>query len=375
MHANERVLAVVQWLYDAALDENLWPRALQRLTDLTGSQAASFWVLDSFEQVRLPSFTAINFDPAAIEEYLDHLVPLDPTVQYLAAHPDEPVVHDGLFITDREKDRHPYYDWHDRAVGTRYRMVAQIRPAPGIQSGVALHRMPKYGPYEPGDLQQFTFLYRHLKRALAIAFRLGSLGAAQQATAEILDRNPAAIVLLDEARRVVHANRAAETLRASGDGVRLSVDGLHLSRKSDHDALEALIARATGGVPTIADGPGGIMRAPRPSGKRAYVISVAGIRGKYPALALLRPAVCVMIADPEAAQPVPAQRLRALFGLTEAEARLAALLAAGEDLRASAGRLEITYGTARTRLAAIFDKTQTRRQGELIRLLLAACAA
>jgi DNA-binding CsgD family transcriptional regulator len=67
---------------------------------------------------------------------------------------------------------------------------------------------------------------------------------------------------------------------------------------------------------------------------------------------------------------LPADRLRAAFGFTEAEARLAALMAAGEDLRSAAEALEITYGTARMRLAQIFDKTETRRQGELIKLLL-----
>ena len=112
------------------------------------------------------------------------------------------------------------------------------------------------------------------------------------------------------------------------------------------------------------------MRAPRPSGKRPYAIVVAPLNSFYPGLAVLRPAVCVIIADPEAERPLPAERLRAVFGLTEAEAKLAAMLTTGEDLRAAAARLEITYGTARARLAAIFSKTETRRQGELIRLVL-----
>jgi DNA-binding CsgD family transcriptional regulator len=253
-------------------------------------------------------------------------------------------------------------------------MVAQIRPAPGIQSGIALHRTPKCGRYEPADLDQFTFLYGHLKRALEIAFRLGSLGAVQQATAAVLDRNLSAIVLLDEAKRVVHANRRAEALRINGDGIRLTADGIRLARKQDDDALQGLIARALSGIASPEDGPGGVMRAPRPSGKRSYTILVTRIAGRYPALAVLRPAVCIVVADPEAQRPLSANHLRAVFGLTEAEARLAVWLASGEDLRSAAARLKITYGTARARLAAIFQKTETRRQAELIRLLLGACA-
>jgi DNA-binding CsgD family transcriptional regulator len=95
---------------------------------------------------------------------------------------------------------------------------------------------------------------------------------------------------------------------------------------------------------------------------------------RYPRLLTLRPAVCLVVIDPEATASVPSERLQAVFGLTNAEARLATLLAAGQDLRDAALQLGITYGTARTRLAAVFQKTSTRRQGELIKLLLTTIA-
>ena len=58
-----------------------------------------------------------------------------------------------------------------------------------------------------------------------------------------------------------------------------------------------------------------------------------------------------------------------MFGLTKAEAKLAAILAKGQELKSAAEELGITYGTARSRLAQIFQKTATRRQGELVHLL------
>lgn len=87
MSVDERILGVVDALYVAAVDEVLWSDALKKLTDLTGSQAASFWVLDGSAQPRLPTFTYINLDPEFIQEYLDQMAPLDPTVQYLVDHP------------------------------------------------------------------------------------------------------------------------------------------------------------------------------------------------------------------------------------------------------------------------------------------------
>ena len=265
------------------------------------------------------------------------------------------------------------YDWHARHSETRFRMVGQIRLSPAVQAGVALHRVRTVGRYEPRDLDRFVFLRSHLQRALEIAFRLGALGAIQQCTAELLDRNPAAILLLDEHKRIVYTNQAAEALRSASDGVVLSPRGILLARKHDQDRLEALIAGLLSAVAPSGSA-GGVMRAQRPSGKPPYAIVVAPLPRRYPALCAVRPALCVFISDPEANRLVPAGRLEAAFDLTAAEARLAALLAAGDDLRAAAAKLRITYGTARARLAQIFQKTETRRQAELVRLLLATVA-
>ena len=65
-------------------------------------------------------------------------------------------------------------------------------------------------------------------------------------------------------------------------------------------------------------------------------------------------------------------RLRSHFGLTPAEAKLALHLVAGETLRSAAAKLSISYETARTQLKNIFNKTRTRRQAELVILILTA---
>jgi DNA-binding CsgD family transcriptional regulator len=64
--------------------------------------------------------------------------------------------------------------------------------------------------------------------------------------------------------------------------------------------------------------------------------------------------------------------LRSHFGLTPAEARLALQLVAGETLRVAAGKLSITYETARTQVKSIFNKTGTCRQAELVIVIVTA---
>jgi DNA-binding CsgD family transcriptional regulator len=58
-----------------------------------------------------------------------------------------------------------------------------------------------------------------------------------------------------------------------------------------------------------------------------------------------------------------------LFGLTPAEAKLASLMAEGISVEQAAEALEISRETARNHLKAVFAKTATHRQGELVALL------
>jgi DNA-binding CsgD family transcriptional regulator len=58
------------------------------------------------------------------------------------------------------------------------------------------------------------------------------------------------------------------------------------------------------------------------------------------------------------------------FGLTTAEAALAAELVSADGVSAAAQRLGISRATVRTQLIHIFQKTGTHRQAELVRLIV-----
>ena len=78
----------------------------------------------------------------------------------------------------------------------------------------------------------------------------------------------------------------------------------------------------------------------------------------------------VLVATPVVARDVPgAEVVQGLFDLTPAEARLAALIAAGDAPIPAAAKLGITPNTARTVLKRVFQKTGVSRQAELVGLL------
>jgi PAS domain-containing protein len=298
---SEPTLTAIAALYDAALDERLWPDALAKLTQLTASQASSFWVLDSSQGSRLSTFLSINFDARAIAGYLGGMASLDPTVRHLLAHPRQSIVHDGMLGPGDDDDTRAYLDWHERNVETRFRLVGQSDLGSSLQAGIALHRARTAGRYDQQDIAQFELVHKHLQRALAVGLRLGSLVTTQQVTADLLDRNVAAVVLLDERRRIVFMNRAAEELRGRGDGLRFCADGVHAAARREDEQLQVLITR-TIGLQQSGHSIGEVLRVTRPSGRQPYGLRITAVGRPPVALTSFRPAVCLLVSDPE--QPI-----------------------------------------------------------------------
>lgn len=82
------------------------------------------------------------------------------------------------------------------------------------------------------------------------------------------------------------------------------------------------------------------------------------------------PVAIVTMTDPEIGRRRLAQNLHERFGLTTAEAGLAAEIVKGDGREAAARRRGISVATARSQLSSIFEKTGTHRQAELVHLLL-----
>lgn len=81
------------------------------------------------------------------------------------------------------------------------------------------------------------------------------------------------------------------------------------------------------------------------------------------------PRALVVVVDPDNRPQPPKDLLRNLFGLTNGEAGIALRVANGQGLTPISEELSVSIATVKTHLQHVFDKTDTHRQAELIRLL------
>ncbi|WP_169789503.1 helix-turn-helix transcriptional regulator [Skermanella aerolata] len=214
-------------------------------------------------------------------------------------------------------------------------------------------------------------LAKHIRLATDVMARLGTLETDLANRESVLDRLHGALLLVNRAGRVLYANKAGVSVLGAGDGLALDGSRIQAARHTDTLRLLTMIQRAVvGGDEGLPPTPGSLS-LPRPSGTRAYAITVYPLcqPGRWPAVP--RAEAAIVIYDPGAIPQVPDQRLRQLYKLTPREIALAQAFVATCDLRVASDRLGISTNTAKTHLKNIFTKTSTASQAELIRLLMA----
>jgi DNA-binding CsgD family transcriptional regulator len=87
------------------------------------------------------------------------------------------------------------------------------------------------------------------------------------------------------------------------------------------------------------------------------------------------PAMLLLITPADGAVTIPAALIQPTFGLSPAEARLVSALVAGRTLAEIADDTALSRNTLRNQLAAVFAKTGTSRQTELVAVVVRALGA
>jgi DNA-binding CsgD family transcriptional regulator len=271
---------------------------------------------------------------------------------------------DQLFRTDF------WNDYLRRRVPCVHGLTLKFDYNSHVMGSLTTWRGPQAEPFSRDAEVLLAQLGPHIIRAFMAEHRLGA--AALQG--QTLNAMAEGIAIIAASGRLVFANAALQRMAAARDGLSLGPDGLLAAARSTQTALN----RAVGVALLAAAGRGelrpdeGSLTLPRPSGAAPWLLDIlplpAGRRG-----ALAGQAGCaIMITDPDAPRTPSEHLLVELFGLTPAEASLAASLLGGATIAEHAKRRRIGIATARTHLSRILEKTGTRRQGDLIARLAMA---
>jgi DNA-binding CsgD family transcriptional regulator len=342
----------------AALDPGHWKPALQRLSDTVGAVGT----------VLLPPpgqrFDSVCTD--AIAEPGERYIKEGWQVRDLRDRGYPKMIKRGItvdldYATEDDFRKSDYYNDFLGRHGLRWFAGVAVAIARDDFFTLSIQRSLAQGPFAAGEQDQLMRLRAPLGAAATVSRELGL--AATRGLADAFDVLGSAAVIVDRHGQVLRANRTAETALTA----ELRIVNRRL-RALEHDLsnrIDRLVGRAAASWSETTLGPP--LAIPR-LGRRPLLVYAVPLAGE--ALDVFSAARALVIVVDLDARAVPAEtHLRHALGLTSAEARLAQQMAGGEALGTAANLLRIGKETARSQLKAVFAKTGTQRQSELVALI------
>ncbi len=372
LSGEDEVLDLVGSIYDAALDTQAWPDILNRIGDAVGGPQIVFGIYDPANG--LVNMHAPRTDPDIMRSLLDW-APTNPALPCIASYPPGKVFNGADVISPHEFTGTAFYQewWRPAGFSTEPLVTNLFADGAAAAGHFASHGLLNRSPLDR-QKRLFAVLAPHLVRAVALQRRLHHLTIANERTLTDLDGLEQGFLLVDAQARLLFVNGVARTLLDARAGLRLAAGALSASNADEARTLRGLIASCAveASAGTGAGGDIVLRRGARRLPLDVLVIPIqpetamASIPWTFPQRAV----AIVLVSDPEIELQARVESLRDRFGLTPAEAIFALEIIKGDGRQATADRLGITVGTARSHLSKIFDKTGVRHQAELVRLIL-----
>ncbi len=364
---DSRMTELVGHVYNAALDQGLWTDLAPKIAAAFGSPSASLNIQNHRAGTVNRLAQTANYEPALIEAHRAHYYKCDVWVAGARRLGMTKVLSSNDLVPDEAFERTEFYQDFIRKLGVFY-VVGTVFPVAEGELGVlGIHRPRLLGNYDDADKGRLSRFLPHLQHALLIARRLSTAAVERHAAVEGLDRVGLAVAVVEPDGAVIYANSEAERLLRDGDAIKTVGGRLAVNTRDAAVRLNAMV-RTAAGVAAAGEAAGRTSLA-IPRGERLpLTVLVAPFCLPRHAIGIHASAAVLFIRDPET-PTLSTIALQELFGLTAAEAAIAAVLADGKSAEEIAGSNRISLHTVRTHLKSILGKTGTARQAELVVLL------
>ena len=372
---NPDINELVSLIYEAPLQPERWTDFLGAFSTVIRAEASAIFGQDHDSS---QAFVAAShgFDPDYQRSYNTYYAGVNVWLKRLSGQTKSGDLRNSVqACSDGELVRTEYYNDWLRPQKLYYGYGGTILRESDFTTNITAVRTKKQGPFDAAEMELLALLMPHLQRAIQLHRRLASTDAARGLLLDALDNLTTGVFLVGPKARLLYMNHSAQQIVDQHDGVSVDANNLHLASSRETARLRRLVPTSL--TLDLESGPGragGEMRATRPSGRPAFVMVVIPVRPERAEVRVLmgleQPTAIILVSDPEKDPEADCGLIQRCFALTPAESRLASLLIAGKSVKEISASMGVTVNTARTHLKRVLSKTGTRRQGELIQLLM-----
>jgi DNA-binding CsgD family transcriptional regulator len=347
-------------LGEAVLDPLRWPVLMESICEAVGATGAAMLQSDvRTEGIPLTASVAEYFQQSYFKNKL-HVsdvraargVPLLLTGKEVVTDAD-------LFRSESEMLRDPLYASLGE-YGLKWFAVVGFRAGSALW-GLSIQRTPREGMFDPHESEILSRLSLSLTEAATLSTAVGWATLSGVTNALGLIGRPALAV--SRFGFILEMNAAAGQVFDDEIGIRNR--RLFVRDGRAQSMLDALVAQIM--APRRTRTPAQPIIARRRT-KRPVVIHALPVEG-VASSPFLGAGLILILTDLDAKSSLQREVLAQAFGLTPSESRLGVLIGTGISIEEAADRLGLSRETVRNELKAIFGKTETHRQGELVALL------
>ena len=371
MREAEELSRVISDIYDASLDPALWPTAIESVCGYIGAASAGLHSQDSITRVTDALFwwghasSAPHYFQAYREKY-GKINPIFPGVIFFDV--EQPVAVPDVISCDEFVQTRFFREW----LAPQSLMDGLFS---NLEKGVTscavftAMRHAEQGPVDDRMRRRFELITPHVRRSMLIGKVIDLHRVEAAALADTLDELTSGTFIVDSTSRIIHANRAAHRLIAEANVLRATNGRLSAFEPKGGRHLLEVFAAAQAGDAAVGKGGVAVPLMAR-TGERyvAHVLPLtsgarrkAGISYSATAAMFIRKAGLDLPSPPEAVANE--------FKLTPAEVRVLFAIVQIGGVPEVAPVLGISEQTVKTHLHRIFEKTGTRRQADLVKLV------
>jgi DNA-binding CsgD family transcriptional regulator len=354
---------LIDQIYDAAIEPQLWNRVLIEIADMLGSTSGVLcWTDQSFHSVSYFGRLDYEFN----ERHGFPIISESPWPPAVLRQPLGQIVMSDAIMPLTESRRTRWYREVITPQDVEHALLMHLDAQNGVEYTLTVQRSARKGSYTKAEAKVLQPLVPHLRRALRIGARPHAYHALARDQQELLDLLHIGIILIDKFGTARCVNRAAQEMVAKSEGLTLRNATVSASEHSAAAELAGLIAA------TASGGTGGTLALHRHSAV-PLVVLVCPLRGtiryKIGRLGEPQAAVALFIKDPALGNDAALiDVLMQFYGLTSAETRIATMLAAGCGTVGTSRHLSLSENTVKTHAKRIYEKMGLKNQGELAQL-------
>lgn len=358
MSLDERVSTLIKRIYHAREDAGEWDAIAEDILRCTGAHAALSTVVDlsnrEYNSTRFYGTDGFDFE-RVVTEYAD-LHEEDPSLKWASAHPYARFCDSSHTLPGEDYLSHPFIRWNRSRLGSTHWYVGYTPPEDHLSYSFSVHFPAEQGAGRKESLRLFRTLFDHMDCAHRLSSRPFNAASSRP------------LVLLDGDGTLRELTVGAERTLAVSDGLSVRDRRLTTALPAEQQVLDAALASVAAatetGTASVA------VKVSRPSGQRAWILSIRPLISGYGPFSRMRCNLLVQIHD--GAPHIGSLHLvQNLFDLTERELQVLRLLIEGQSVESFSRHLNISSNTARAHLRAIFAKTATSRQSEVVQLCTA----